>query len=154
MRTPKHSPLLWIIALALLGASPLAAAAPPIDAGKAPGHLIIRAMDANGDGGIDREEFKPLKRGSRLNMFIDADVDENNELTREELDAFLEGQAASRRESLIKRFESEDLNSDGKVTLEEIHDMMFADLDVDGDGKLSVAEVGPERQERRRNIQN
>ncbi len=154
MNKQKHSPVLWISALVLLGASQLATAAPPIDAGKAPGHLIVRAMDSNDDGVISRDEFKPLKRGSRLNMFIEADTNEDNEVSPDELTAFLSTQPANRHERVLKRFASQDLNGDGTLALSEIHDQMFANLDADGNGELDAAEVGPARQERRGNTRN
>lgn len=140
---------LWIGTLALLGVSQATMAAPPVDAGKAPGWLIVRAMDANKDGVISRDEFKPLKRGSRLDLFVKADVNEDSELTKAELDAFIAERHESARQSATAQFEADDLNGDGKVTREELDNIRFAELDRDEDGSLSPDELGPKRQERR-----
>ena len=140
---------MWAGAFALIAVSQATLAAPPVDAGKAPGRLIVRAMDANEDGVISRDEFKPLKRGSRLDLFVDADVNEDGQLSKEELDAHISERQAYRREQALADFEANDLDGDGTVTRQELDDIRFAELDQDQDGQLSATELGPERQERR-----
>lgn len=124
-------------------------AAPPVDVGKAPGRLIVRAMDTDNDGFVSREEFKPLKRGSRWEWFDDADEDRDEALTREELDGSLKEATEQQANQANGDFARSDLNEDGVVTLAELRELMFIDFDINEDGQLDEDELGSDRQEQR-----
>lgn len=135
--------------IATLCLSQITLAAPPVDVGKAPGRLIVAAMDTDNDGFVSREEFKPLKRGSRWEWFDDADQDKNAELTREELEKSLTGVNAKEPDHANSEFMRSDLNEDGVVTLAELRELMFVDFDINEDGQLDEEELGSSRQEQR-----
>lgn len=153
MHTSIIKALILVAGWLMLSFTAAALAAPPVDVGKAPGRLIIRAMDSNNDGWISREEFKPLKRGSRWEWFADADTDRDEQLTRVELEASLVTVNAQDPEGAMSHFEQSDLDDDGTVTLEELRDLLFVDFDINEDGQLDETELGSSRQDQRRSAQ-
>jgi len=71
---------------------------------------FLQRYDKNGDGSIDKKEFKHERR------FKEIDADGNGVLSREEVEQSLDKARSERSFDFIERF---DLNRDGKVTRDE-----------------------------------
>ena len=95
-------------------------------------------LDQDGNGRIDREEFKA---GGKF-LFQRMDADGDGVITLAELED------NERRERIAKRFERMDGNGDGQVTGEEFAAAgarLFERLDENGDGYLSKGELEKRR---------
>ncbi len=93
-------------------------------------------LDANGDGGVTRDEFD----AARAKRFAQADADGNGLLTKEEMEAHRETQ---KKDRMSKRFGALDTDGDGQVSQTEFVNPeidMFERLDANGDGLLSQEE--------------
>ena len=95
-------------------------------------------LDTDKDGAIAKDEFQ----GRRLARLAAADTDGDGTLSQPELEAMVLKQIAERRaRQLTKRL---DINGDGKVTLAEIESMRdkrFAVMDRNDDGKIDAREL-------------
>jgi Ca2+-binding EF-hand superfamily protein len=127
------------VALAQTATPPTApepnAAAEP--APKAPPRLSrLARLDANKDGAVDQQEFSAAQK------LKEADANSDGTLSAEELTAFVQKQELERKvERLTRRL---DIDGDGKVTLAEIEKNKaehFALLDRNDDGKLEGREL-------------
>jgi Ca2+-binding EF-hand superfamily protein len=96
----------------------------------------LARLDANNDGAIDQQEFATVQ------SLKDADANGDGTLTTEELGAMiLKRQAERRAERISRRL---DIDGDGKVTLAEIEKNRaerFALMDRNDDGKLQGNEL-------------
>ena len=98
-------------------------------------------LDANSDGAIDQQEFVTAQR------LKEADANGDGTLTTDELVAMIEKQRAERLAARLTR--RLDIDGDGKVTLAEIEKQKaerFALLDRNDDGKLERNELRQTRQ--------
>ncbi len=101
----------------------------------------VRAMDTDGDGLINFEEFElPQKRRSADRLEA-ADIDGDGNISRAEMEAQLAEHLAADTERATKRFDQADINSDGFVTPEERKQAAFEMLDENQDGYLSPEEL-------------
>ena len=104
------------------------------EAGGNPQRNRFERLDADGNGRVDRQEFA---RGGDV-MFGRLDADGDGAITLAEVED------TARRERLAKRFERMDADGDGRVTKAEFTaagDRMFAHLDENADGTLSMGEL-------------
>lgn len=100
-----------------------------------------KQWDANGDGVIEREEWKGPQP-----LFTRVDADQDGKVSSKELKKF--AKEAGRRwnnrvsEAAFSRF---DENGDGKISADEwkARPELFARFDVDGDGFITRAELTP-----------
>ena len=93
-------------------------------------------LDANDDGAIDQQEFVTVQR------LKEADSDGDGTLTTDELIAMIEKQRVERMANRLTR--RLDVDGDGKVTLAEVEKQKterFALLDRNDDGKLERDEL-------------
>ncbi len=123
--------LLAVIVGILLGGTAYAAGA---DGNGNPGRDRFERIDADGNGRIDRQEFAAA--GDARFAWLDADGD--GVITLAEVEE------KARRERAARRFERIDADGDGAVTRAEFTaagDTMFAHLDENGDGFLSMGEL-------------
>jgi hypothetical protein len=95
-------------------------------------------MDKNKDGTIDKAEFQ----AGKLERLKAADTNGDGTLSEDELETMVLKQMAERRAArMMKRL---DIDGDGKVTLAEsegMRDKRFAVLDLDNDGKIDEREL-------------
>jgi len=102
-------------------------------------------LDRDGDGLVSAVEFaeREPQRGPRI--LAQADADGDGAVTRGEVQAAIEEEAAQRKARmeahLLAAFEAMDTNEDGYVTPEEAEAHVFARADADGDGFLSKEEA-------------
>lgn len=105
----------------------------------------IFMLDADGDGRVTREEFRPPKERRGSGLFGRADHDGDGQVTREELESAISATSAERsermRDHMLQMFEEMDADGSGTVTLEEATDHAFARIDTDGDGAVSQEEA-------------
>ncbi len=118
------------------------------DRGHGPGHggPMLRMLDANEDGRIDRDEFDAPHRAA----FAKADANNNQKLELDEMAAYMEARKQLRREAHFKRL---DKNGDGALDEQEmraVSDRRWSRLDADGDGALTVDDIGSRRRRHRR----
>lgn len=144
---PRHA-LLLATAMAVLGAGPSLAQAPPA----APrGAAAFQRMDGNRDGQVTREEYLAALR----QRFEAADANRDGGLSPEEFDSFLRagrgGQAAAaaqpdaRRQARFARLDS---NRDGRLSFGELQPMLerrFVRLDSNRDGAVTAEEARASR---------
>jgi len=99
--------------------------------------------DANGDGVVDRDEFR-----GKDEHFDKIDADGDGQLTKEECKA---AGKARRAEHGKKRFEKRDANSNGVIDRDEFggKDERFAKMDADGNGELTREEIKAAHKARR-----
>ena len=110
------------------------------------GESFVKALDANGDGKISREEFARI-----VALFDMLDKDKNGELSQEEMGQFFSAvnQLATEAQnkatggvSVDQLFNNLDKNKDGKITPDELTDeKKFKALDLNKDGVLTKEEV-------------
>jgi Ca2+-binding EF-hand superfamily protein len=99
-------------------------------------------LDADGDGGITRDEMKAHMAA----RFARADADGDGLLTRDEMLARAEEQAAERRAKRIDRMMDRlDADGDSALSLAEMQaradGRRFDRADADGDGRITKAEM-------------
>lgn len=126
--------------------APAATPAPPAPA-QTPLKGRLAKLDANKDGVISADEFKA---GNDVQA---TDADNDGALTADEVAAMIEKRRAERlAQRMMRRL---DIDGDGKVTVAEIQDRQakrFALLDRNNDGQLDATELakrGGDRQGRR-----
>ncbi|EED31627.1 putative calcium binding signal peptide protein [gamma proteobacterium NOR5-3] len=100
----------------------------------------ILSMDADGDGQISRDEFKPPRHRGGPKMFERADANGDGELTREEMLAAVEA-AGERQAQMPKMFDAMDSDGNGVVSSVEVQDHIFTRMDANGDGFVSEEEA-------------
>lgn len=130
---------------------------------------LFERMDANGDGGIDLDEFKAgAPRGGQgegpnpAEMFAKIDADGDGSISQDEHDSFLSGMMSSSTQAALldaqeraaEMFAQFDANGDGGIDLDEFKaaapkdraaddakaSEMFAKIDANGDGVIDEAE--------------
>jgi hypothetical protein len=121
------------LAFTLLLAGSLAQAQPP-------GGGLLR-MDADGDGQISREEFRPPEDRAGMGPFKRADADGDGAVTREEMNAAGAEHAQQMQAKMTARFNAMDADGNGVVTGEEAANHAFARMDADGDGFVTQEEA-------------
>lgn len=105
-------------------------------------------LDRNGDGVISREDLPPLPLDPirrLLRLLRAADVDENDEVTFEELQAVADGLT-------VEQFDMLDQNGDGVISADDLPDLprdprnefleLLRGADADGDGTVTLEELG------------
>ena len=99
--------------------------------------------DANGDGVVDRDEFR-----GKDERFDKIDADGDGQLTKEECSA---ERKIRRAEHGKKRFAKRDTNSNGVIDRDEFggKDERFAKMDTDGNGELTHEEIKAAHKARR-----
>lgn len=141
---------LILVAALFTGLAPAAFASPIQPTGQAPGGLVVllakqvmAELDRNGDNRVDRAEFKAAREG----RFAEADTNHDRLLTRKEFDAELvhiaHGVGLLWSEQI---FAAIDRDGDGLLSLDEVAatgDQLFALADANGDGFVTPAEVYP-----------
>ncbi|HEV3164300.1 MAG TPA: EF-hand domain-containing protein [Isosphaeraceae bacterium] len=113
--------------------APVVAPAEPAPLAKREFGPRFRAMDNNGDGKITREEFTGAAAG-----FERFDLDKDGAITPDEV-----AKVQSQVTIGLERFKALDKDGDGKISREEFpgRPPLFARLDTDKDGFLSVSEA-------------
>ena len=107
----------------------------------------LKQMDANDDGMISFEEFRPPEGRDTPEMRMDSDGD--GVLSREEVSAA----ATARTEDALAHFDRTDADGNGVVTQSERRRNAFNRMDSDGDGLITKGELKKVRSERRRKMQ-
>ena len=107
----------------------------------------LKQMDANDDGMISFEEFRPPEGRDTPEMRMDSDGD--GVLSREEVSAA----ATARTEDALAHFDRTDADGNGVVTQSERRRNAFNRMDSDGDGLITKRELKKVRGERRRKMQ-
>ena len=138
MRTPKRPPFL----IALAAGAGVALALNALAAEPAPSEF--RAMDANHDGKISREEHAAAAKG----MFAAMDASKDGRVTAAEMEATRErvtGQKARPGDmTAAEKIKVIDKDGDGVLTADEHaagSRSMFDAMDTDKDGALTEAEL-------------
>ena len=136
---PDVKVVLGAIGLLLAGAGAAAAADYYV------GSRWFKSADTDRDQRISRDEADVLevKRFSRL------DRDSDGTVTAEEIDRLLSERIARQRERILRRL---DADRDRSITRAEIDARtadMFATLDSDGDGGITIEEIASYREARR-----
>tara|TARA_B100000949_G_scaffold233223_1_gene249157 strand:- start:1853 stop:2395 length:543 start_codon:yes stop_codon:yes gene_type:complete len=101
------------------------------------GGRMMQRFDTDDDGGLSMEEFMDIGPGD----MADADADGDGEIAFDEMKAAWEARREKRMEAMFKR--RFDIDGDGKVTVAELKDRQekrFALLDANNDGSISPEE--------------
>ena len=107
----------------------------------------LKQMDANDDGMISFEEFRPPEGRDTPEMRMDSDGD--GTLSRDEVSTA----ATARTEEALVHFDRMDADGNGVVTQSERRRNAFNRMDGDGDGLITQRELKKVRNERRRKMQ-
>jgi Ca2+-binding EF-hand superfamily protein len=98
---------------------------------------MMERLDSDGDRRISLDEFQQPEK----NPFAEMDGNDNGELTLKEMKKF---QIRKLEERIEKHFAQLDSDGDDRVTMEEMRQDRFASMDQDGDGYLTPRELfGP-----------
>ncbi|MEM1198847.1 MAG: EF-hand domain-containing protein [Pseudomonadota bacterium] len=102
------------------------------------GGMMMRHMDANGDGKVTKAEIMPriTKRFDRV------DANSDGQVTKEEIGEHVRKRVEKRVGFMFDRFDSD---ADGVMTKAEIEsqvDKHFARMDTDNNGEVSREEMG------------
>ena len=130
-----------IVAGCLLCAAPLVQAC-DVKNGECGGESF-KALDKNADGAISQKEFVAFHSA----LFKKMDKNGDGKLTQQELDGVHEKMADKCDVSFDKRFDENDINSDGALDKDEVEIGMpmlfrhFDEIDANRDGKFSKEEV-------------
>lgn len=103
---------------------------------------VISAMDEDGDGLVSAVEFTPRGRGPGVGLLERADSDGDGRISRAEHAAMQAERAERIVEWADKMFAELDADGDGYVTTAEVHRGAFERVDRNGDGYLEASEVG------------
>lgn len=118
-----------------------------------PGDGLL-SLDADGDGKVSFEEFRPQEREGRegrRGRFLDrADLDGDGAVSRDEMLESISAISEERSQQALQRFDETDVDGNGVVSQEEARTKRFARLDQDGDGFLTEAEAQAAHEKRRR----
>ena len=139
-----------LLVLAMAGALSFPAVAMDHGAESREPHRAVKAlkqMDANGDGMISFDEFRPPEGRYTSEMRMDSDGD--GILSRDEVSAA----ATARTEEALAHFGRLDADGNGVVTQSERRRNAFNRMDSDGDGLITKRELKEARGERRRKMQ-
>jgi Ca2+-binding EF-hand superfamily protein len=133
--------------LALIGASFASAAMADMGPGRGPGQgamllEMFDTLDADGDGSISAAELAAHREA----MFAAADANGDGVLDKDEIIAHQVAVMAERMGRRADRMlERRDVNGDGSLSLEEMGkgpaEMNFSRFDTDGDGMISKEEL-------------
>ena len=107
---------------------------------------LFSALDANGDGRIERTEVPESGRDAFDRLVRLADRDHDTRIDRDEYQRFLERARESQRQAAPTpraRFEQRDTNHDGKLSRAEFpgDTTTFDRIDADHDGFVSLDEA-------------
>lgn len=134
-----------IISLAAIAMIPAFAQAKP-DGGKGEGgqrpnpEEIFQKLDADGSGGISKEEAK----GPLAKHFETADADGSGEISQEEFAAAGQKARKNRKGGKGDRFDKMDADQSGGISKEEAGERLlerFDTIDADGSGEISKEEL-------------
>jgi len=129
-------------ALILAGAAVKVSAAGPDEILRHdPPRPTFEELDADADGRLTRAEMETHRKA----RFGEADANGDGEIARDELSAWIDKRRAERRQRMIDRMIAHrDIDGDGSLSIEEMGGQrgteMFARADADGDGTISKAE--------------
>ena len=101
------------------------------------GGMMMRHMDANGDGQITRDEVMPRL----IRRFDQADANSDGRVTKDEVKARIHKRLERKIEHIFARF---DANEDGEMTKPELEaqiDVHFKRIDQNQDGVVSQDEL-------------
>ncbi|PPB80212.1 Ca2+-binding EF-hand superfamily protein [Albidovulum inexpectatum] len=105
-------------------------------------------VDANGDGKITREEIAAHRAAAIAGL----DADGDGFISKDEMTAFATARATERATQMVERhFAERDVDGDGKISAAEMmappaRPDMFERLDADGDGAISKEEADAARE--------
>jgi Ca2+-binding EF-hand superfamily protein len=130
--------------ISILGIAAIAMIASPAMAGKNDEHSgmqdkhkeRLEALDTNKDGIVSKEEVEAAKAA----RFAVADADGNGSVSFGEFEAMKEKHQMERRQ---KHFAKKDKNGDGVLSMDEVGERrsgMFEKLDLNGDGEITKEE--------------
>ncbi|MFO0909517.1 MAG: hypothetical protein U0794_14380 [Isosphaeraceae bacterium] len=108
---------------------------------------LFSALDANGDGQIERGEVPESGKPAFERLVKLADTSQDGKVARAEYQALLERARASQRsagmQSIEERFQASDKNRDGKLSAEEFpgNPAAFRRIDRNADGFISQEEA-------------
>jgi Ca2+-binding EF-hand superfamily protein len=106
------------------------------------GEVLMKFLDANGDGKISRDEFARL-----LQLFDALDKDHDGFISKEELGKFFQALSEVQNQAtggveVDNLFQKYDKNKDGKITAEELgNEKLFKALDLNHDGSITREEA-------------
>ncbi len=141
---PPFKVTLGIAAAVLLAGTAGAIAAGGMGHG-GPRGPMLRALDTNDDGRIERAEFDAPHKAA----LAEADANGNGMLELAEAETYMAARKRMRREAYFKRLDSDGDGSLSEAEMRKISDRRFSRLDADGDGELTVGDIGGRRKHRR-----